>query len=501
MFAGAATADLIYFGGGEPRNGKLNSVDLSGRSWKSADWIGQNHLQIKLLQPLGHYLLVNHAVYDLADGSKHDVAGLLRIDDRRTADQLTQVPAFDILAATADPKAFWLGTTWGLVSYNPDDGTERRWFSLPGGYLVDADGQAVTANRPESRLPGAVTALANDGDFLWVSVTTRFDPSLNGNGSEGDWVKDYYVLTLKPGDYGNAGKWGGWRNMHVRNECNYILLLHKPSGKWVGYFPVTSRVTGLAVSAEKLWIGLEDTAYIDRAEHSYNDREIAAPSPLLEIQKSPLLAIPPGRWVSDKMSEPEIHSRIQDAIKILKIPSPPAPPSRLALAEERQAVVQKNFRSFVPVEMKKGADGCAALQRVALRENMIEHNGLYYCGFRFTIPAWLDGDLEWMFVLAKTEAQKALTVDETWGLMPEDGPWAQPEGFVRDELHNYPALQRQFPYTHTVITQTFLKDQFQPGKSYAVWFELHEKDHPDIACAITIHSPRGTNEFGALPLR
>jgi hypothetical protein len=222
---------------------------------------------------------------------------------------------------------------------------------------------------------------------------------------------------------------------------------------------------------------------------------------LLEIQKLPLLAIPPDRWVADKMSEPEIHSRLEEAIRVLKIPAPPEPPSRLAVAEDRVAFVQKNFRNFVPVELKKGADGCAALQRVALRGNMIEHNGRYYCGFRFTLPAWLDGDLEWMFVLAKTEAQKDLKVDELWGLMPEDGPWAQPEDFVRDELHHYPALQRQFPYTHTVITQAFLKDQFQPGKNYAVWFALHEKDHPDIAYAVTIHSPRGTNELGTLPLR
>jgi hypothetical protein len=41
----------------------------------------------------------------------------------------------------------------------------------------------------------------------------------------------------------------------------------------------------------------------------------------------------------------------------------------------------------------------------------------------------------------------------------------------------------------------------KPGQTYAIWFSFKEKDMPDIAFAMTIKSNRGTNEFGALPLR
>lgn len=132
-------------------------------------------------------------------------------------------------------------------------------------------------------------------------------------------MNGYYVLTLRPGI--NSGYGGGndiWRNKYAKNERNYVLLFHKPTGKWVGYFPVTSRVTSLAVSDEKLWVGLEDTGYVQLAEHSRQDQEVFAPSPLLVVRKSSLLATPPGEWVSDEVSPAELSARIQQAIQALK---------------------------------------------------------------------------------------------------------------------------------------------------------------------------------------
>jgi hypothetical protein len=41
----------------------------------------------------------------------------------------------------------------------------------------------------------------------------------------------------------------------------------------------------------------------------------------------------------------------------------------------------------------------------------------------------------------------------------------------------------------------------QAGKTYGIWFGFHEKNMPDIAFAMTITSKRGSDEFGALPLR
>ena len=379
--------------------------------------------------------------------------------------------------------------------------TSHYHLSGSGSYVADTNNCAVATMVPTSRLPGAVTAVANDGDFLWVATTTRFDPSLSGNGIEGQWVDGYFVLTLRPGiSTGKGGKKGNWRNMYVGGERNDILLLHKPTGRWVGYFPATSRVTGLAVSDEKLWVGLEDKGYVQEAAHSWQDQEVFAPSPLLEVQKTPLLSIPPDQWVSDTISENEIRSRTQEAIRVLRTPPATESPDPGAAAGERYEFLQRNFGRFVPVEFKKSSNGDAVVQRLSVRGHLMEHAGEYYCGFRFTFPTWLDGDFEWMYALAKTESEKDFTSAITFGLVQENGPWAEPESLRRDNLHNYRELRQQFPYSYSLNLEDFSKDQLQPGKTYCVWFALPEKNHPDIAFAMTIHSERGTNEIGVLPL-
>jgi hypothetical protein len=320
MFASALVGKRLYFGGGEPNSGKLNYVELPGRLWKSQDLGSEIGAQIVLLQPFGNNLLVNDRILNTGSGVWRSVRDELLGGNAPPFNSGMPTREFELLAATADTNALWLGHTLGLISYNPDTGAQHHCFSVWGGYLVDARSGAATNAMPTSRLPGSVTALVNDGDFLWVAATTRFDPSLNGNGSEGRWVNGYLVLTLRPGcfGYGGGGNSGGWRNMYAKNERNYVLLLHKPTGKWVGYFPVTSRVTSLAVSGEKLWIGLEATGYVALGEHSWEDDERFVPSPLIEVRKLPLLAISPSEWIPDEVTPTELKVRIQQAIQALK---------------------------------------------------------------------------------------------------------------------------------------------------------------------------------------
>ena len=186
MFASALMGNRLFFGGGEPRNGKLNYVELPGLVWKSQNLASGE--QIKVLQPLAHHLLVNNQVLDVNNG------GWRSLD-------------FDVLGAAVDSKTFWLGTRRGLVSYDPESGAKHEWRSVKGGYYVDAEGKPGTNAAPTSRLPGAVTALANDGDFLWIGTTTRFDRSLDGNGNKGGWVNGYY------GTYAVAGNARNFRQM------------------------------------------------------------------------------------------------------------------------------------------------------------------------------------------------------------------------------------------------------------------------------------------------
>jgi hypothetical protein len=170
--------------------------------------------------------------------------------------------------------------------------------------------------------------------------------------------------------------------------------------------------------------------------------------------------------------------------------------------DERLEFLQKNFSNFVPVQFHKGANGEAAIQYLHFNENKFVYLGKYYCGFKFTVPSWLDGNFEWLRILAKTEANKDFSTRTLqWYIIPENGRSTGFQDVNSDSLTNYPVLQKQFPYTHTLITQHLAMNLLEPGRTYAIWFALQEKDPPDIAFAMTINSKRGMNEFGALPLR
>jgi len=172
-------------------------------------------------------------------------------------------------------------------------------------------------------------------------------------------------------------------------------------------------------------------------------------------------------------------------------------------ADWRLSFLQKNFGKFVPVQFQKDANGDALIQRLHVSENMFGFNDTYFLGYKFTTPQWLDGNFEWMFALAKTEEEKFFASQNTLaGIIPEIGRSAK-EGFDNvqiEELENYPQLHRQFPYSHSLNIQDVEMSRLEPGKTYGIWFEVQEKNHPDIAFAITINSMRGTNEFGRLPL-
>ena len=106
-----------------------------------------------------------------------------------------------------------------------------------------------------------------------------------------------------------------------------------------------------------------------------------------------------------------------------------------------------------------------------------------------------------MNVLGKTEAQKDfVSRGLSYGLISEGG---KPELITtgeRHQLEEFADLQRQFPYTHSIFKQTIARQRFTPGKTYAIWFRLEDRDLPDICFAITINSTRGQQEFGRLPL-
>jgi|GEM_PF-3953246 len=190
-----------------------------------------------------------------------------------------------LLCIGADESSFWFGGYDGLCVCVPNTGRFQAWqspkfiygpmsismisFSSPNpsaelSNRVQHTMKKVLAERirvyattrvtsPTSdplnlrwRIPGSVTALAHDGDFLW---------------------------------FGTENYWGA-----------HLLMLHKPTLRLVGCCEMNLRgkISSLAVSGTDVWIGTTDSDNL-----------------LLRLPKAPFLAIPQDRWVPFAISDEE----------------------------------------------------------------------------------------------------------------------------------------------------------------------------------------------------
>ena len=100
-----------------------------------------------------------------------------------------------------------------------------------------------------TRLRGEVTAMASDRDFLWIGCDDQSSYS--------------------------------------------VILMHKPTHAWVGHLKVPARVSCLAFSDTRLWIGL-----------GYGDDRV------FEVNKQDLLSIPRSKWMQDEVGEAELGAVI-----------------------------------------------------------------------------------------------------------------------------------------------------------------------------------------------
>jgi Ca2+-binding EF-hand superfamily protein len=201
----------------------------------------------------------------------------------------------------ATDSGFWLGGSGGLQFYDPKTGSSRRWSGpstvegtftgqicpmfLGNGTMRKADLETtenkakriikeLEANRAKVhaakaqnktvadplalnyRVPGEVTALARDGDYLWLGVANFFG--------------------------------------------NQLLLLHWPSESVIASFvmPVRDKISSLAVSKDSVWVG---TAYGDHK--------------LLQIPKDSFLSVPKNQWVNLAIS-PEERERLISSMSV-----------------------------------------------------------------------------------------------------------------------------------------------------------------------------------------
>jgi len=219
------------------------------------------------------------------------VAGAILIHDFNHDTWTNLAGANGIGKILADDSGFWFGGRDGLHFYDPASQSLKHWtapatfegiFNSVMGFSPMGNAEMSQGNRKmldeqiqglisrlyfdrvknratnsgkntvtdplhlDWRVPGEVTALANDGDFLWIGV----------------------------------GNYSG----------NYLLLLHKPSRSLIAGCPimVRGRISSLAVSGTSVWVG---TAYGDQK--------------LLQIPKSDFLSVPQNRWTSLAISSEE----------------------------------------------------------------------------------------------------------------------------------------------------------------------------------------------------
>jgi len=176
--------------------------------------------------------------------------------------------------------------------------------------------------------------------------------------------------------------------------------------------------------------------------------------------------------------------------------------NELIAIDKRNDFLQLNFSKFVPVQFQKGTNSEAAIQVLAVRTNIFSYDGDYYCGLKFTVPDWLDGDFEWLFLVALHETNKDFGEPNiSWYIVPEIGRSQGFESYNPFKVSNFPKLKKQFPFTSILRVQGLDRDRLIPGKTYGIWFRFAERDFPDIAFAVTIRSERGAREFGGLPLQ
>jgi hypothetical protein len=179
---------------------------------------------------------------------------------------------------------------------------------------------------------------------------------------------------------------------------------------------------------------------------------------------------------------------------------PDMPPAAAPVGDLQNRFLRQNFSKFVPVEFQKDGDGDARLQRLDVQAHMFSSGDSHYCGFKFTVPTWMDGDFVLLNSLAKTESQKDFSAKYLdLEILSDQGEAIKFESLTSKHVQNCPRLKLQLPYTSHYFTRTLSASALVPGKTYAVWFGFGEADFPDIAFAITADSQHGRDELGILP--
>jgi hypothetical protein len=161
---------------------------------------------------------------------------------------------------------------------------------------------------------------------------------------------------------------------------------------------------------------------------------------------------------------------------------------------------------FVPPEQGREA----AFQRLDVSQHIVgTFDGRQYTGIQFTLPDWLDGDLEYAFVhWYRSQGELRRRPGYSWDVMCAAAK-RQPalNNVERVPFGGLPEMQARFPFSEKGYLGGIKRDQLVPGETYFLWW-AHEWGKgraegvpPDMAIALTIKSERGLREFGEIVWR
>ncbi len=293
IFAVTDWRGQIFVGGGTRMppvgrgTGRLSALDLAGSdSWAGIEIADDDTPPLTFLETFGDTLLVcagsrHHILLRAGVESQTNLTTLLFSDYRGYSEASSLDLDGRVLATASDAEGYWIGTWGGLFRFCPASMEVVRFACPPGVDVHFAppytsfgrdrrSGRIKSAYWPASRIPGGVSALLDDGDFLWVATM----PVTRGR------------FTVSA------------------NDKHYVLLFHKPTQRWVGRFEVGARVSALASVGDDLWIGLS------LPDGQLKETPDPRRSVLLAVSKQEIKAIPETDWVSDQVSEAEILEAI-----------------------------------------------------------------------------------------------------------------------------------------------------------------------------------------------
>ena len=183
----------------------------------------------------------------------------------------------------------------------------------------------------------------------------------------------------------------------------------------------------------------------------------------------------PGERVEVRQVE-TVAGPIVDAAETKSTPPPGYTAKQWAEAIERRDFLQSHFTEFPVITFKPATNSEAVLQRFRINQYIVGKIKLErYTGFRFTVPEWIDGDFEWMFIyLTKTDTDPRQRV--YWGIVPERGEVENFRSYELKPLTDYPLLKERFPDSSEVFRQPLSHRSLQPGKSYAIWFSVLRRE-------------------------